>query len=125
MRPSYTEEVIMHDNSFDNDQNYKELYEVPIQEESITTDYLSGKQNCSKGKLKQLKKELSGVLGEEEANEEKNLEMMISGGDYSPNSHTFFKHPFKNTTNPINGVVGNKEKSSGEYYFSKQTQKII
>jgi len=26
--------------------------------------------------------------------EEKNLEMMISGGDYSPNSHTFFKHPF-------------------------------
>jgi hypothetical protein len=20
--------------------------------------------------------------------------MMISGGDYSPNSHTFFKHPF-------------------------------
>ena len=22
--------------------------------------------------------------------------MMISGGDYSPNSHTFFKHPFKN-----------------------------
>jgi len=29
-------------------------------------------------------------------NEEKKLEMMISGGDYSPNSHTFFKHPFKN-----------------------------
>ena len=28
--------------------------------------------------------------------EEKKLEMMISGGDYSPNSHTFFKHPFKN-----------------------------
>jgi hypothetical protein len=27
-------------------------------------------------------------------NEEKKLEMMISGGDYSPNSHTFFKHPF-------------------------------
>jgi hypothetical protein len=26
--------------------------------------------------------------------EQKNLEMMISGGDYSPNSHTFFKHPF-------------------------------
>jgi hypothetical protein len=26
--------------------------------------------------------------------EEKNLEKMISGGDYSPNSHTFFKHPF-------------------------------
>jgi hypothetical protein len=25
---------------------------------------------------------------------QKNLEMMISGGDYSPNSHTFFKHPF-------------------------------
>jgi len=22
--------------------------------------------------------------------------MMISGGDYSPNSHTFFKHPFAN-----------------------------
>jgi hypothetical protein len=21
---------------------------------------------------------------------------MISGGDYSPNSHTFFKHPFVN-----------------------------
>ena len=27
-------------------------------------------------------------------NEEKKLEMMISGGDYSPKSHTFFKHPF-------------------------------
>jgi hypothetical protein len=26
--------------------------------------------------------------------EEKKLDMMISGGDYSPNSHTFFKHPF-------------------------------
>ena len=30
-----------------------------------------------------------------ECNEEQKLEMMISGGDYSPNSHTFFKHPFK------------------------------
>jgi hypothetical protein len=27
--------------------------------------------------------------------EERKLDMMISGGDYSPNSHTFFKHPFK------------------------------
>lgn len=27
-------------------------------------------------------------------NEERKLDMMISGGDYSPNSHTFFKHPF-------------------------------
>ena len=27
-------------------------------------------------------------------NEQKKLEMMISGGDYSPNSHTFFKQPF-------------------------------
>jgi len=26
-------------------------------------------------------------------NEERNLEMMISGGDYSPNSHTFMKQP--------------------------------
>jgi len=36
-------------------------------------------------------------LGEQCRNEERNLEMMISGGDYSPNSHTFFKHPFKNS----------------------------
>jgi hypothetical protein len=34
-------------------------------------------------------------LGNECLKEEKKLEMMISGGDYSPNSHTFFKHPFK------------------------------
>lgn len=34
-------------------------------------------------------------LAAECGDEEKNLEMMISGGDYSPNSHTFFKHPFK------------------------------
>ncbi len=32
--------------------------------------------------------------------EEKNLEKMISGGDYSPNSHTFFKHPFQKETTP-------------------------
>jgi len=34
-------------------------------------------------------------LAVECGNEERNLEMMISGGDYSPNSHTFFKHPFE------------------------------
>ena len=39
-------------------------------------------------------------------NEEKNFEMMISGGDYSPNSHTFFKHPFKNGKDGINTLVG-------------------
>jgi hypothetical protein len=38
-----------------------------------------------------LQQDLAG-LG---VDEEKKLEMMISGGDYSPNSHTFFKHPFK------------------------------
>ena len=32
--------------------------------------------------------------------EERNLEKMISGGDYSPNSHTFFKHPFQKETTP-------------------------
>jgi hypothetical protein len=33
-------------------------------------------------------------MGLECKKEEKKLDMMISGGDYSPNSHTFFKHPF-------------------------------
>jgi hypothetical protein len=33
--------------------------------------------------------------------EERKLDMMISGGDYSPNSHTFFKHPFKGSQQQI------------------------
>lgn len=35
--------------------------------------------------------------------------MMISGGDYSPNSHTFFKHPFKNNIAPALGIGITKE----------------
>jgi hypothetical protein len=33
--------------------------------------------------------------------------MMISGGDYSPNSHTFFKHPFKNNKDMMTITGGN------------------
>jgi hypothetical protein len=88
---------------------------------------------CHKGKIievNDLEKEeemgVSGVIGEEEANEmmgvqcfneERNLEMMISGGDYSPNSHTFFKHPFANKDIiPITTSIG------GKTMVQKQTQ---
>jgi hypothetical protein len=50
------------------------------------------------------------MMGVQCFNEERNLEMMISGGDYSPNSHTFFKHPFANKDNiiPITTSIGGK-----------------
>ena len=37
------------------------------------------------------------IIGENDnESEQKKFEMMMaSGGDYSPNSHTFFKQPFK------------------------------
>ena len=40
--------------------------------------------------------ELEQVMDNSLGGEERNFEMMISGGDYSPNSHTFFKHPLPN-----------------------------
>lgn len=41
-------------------------------------------------------KDIIGEMVNECENEQKNFEMMMaSGGDYSPNSHTFFKQPFK------------------------------
>ena len=41
-------------------------------------------------------KEIIGEMANDCENEQKNFEMMMaSGGDYSPNSHTFFKQPFK------------------------------
>lgn len=69
---------------------------------------------------------VSGTIGEEEANEmlgvqcfneERNLEMMISGGDYSPNSHTFFKHPFANKD--INSIIPITTTLGGKTMVSK------
>ncbi|CDW83305.1 UNKNOWN [Stylonychia lemnae] len=48
-------------------------------------------------------------LGQVCKNEEKKLDMMISGGDYSPNSHTFFKQPFNKDQKVIETLqYGNK-----------------
>mmetsp|Transcript_14511 Transcript_14511/g.10461 ORF Transcript_14511/g.10461 Transcript_14511/m.10461 type:complete len:141 (-) Transcript_14511:102-524(-) len=61
-----------------------------------------------------------------QSEEEKNLEMMISGGDYSPNSHTFFKHPFKNNQNVLNSC--SNDQVNTEYYnacHKRSHQKIV
>jgi hypothetical protein len=51
--------------------------------------------------MKQPEIRMDDLENDDEEQNEKKLEimMMASGGDYSPNSHTFFKHPYQSNVN--------------------------